>query len=83
MVEAAGVELLPEGSPERFWLCLAGQESAPRTNLLPKGFVELESFEVLFENAGDDRVDTDAFLFRPLPQGGPSLSSDVKQLRRT
>ena len=64
-----------------------GQESSPRANLqpqfLPKGFALLEPFEKFFQDAHDDSVDADAFLFSPFPESGPSLGSDVKQLRRT
>jgi hypothetical protein len=66
---------------------LAGQESPPRTNLQPQffleGFAALELFEKLFQNAHHYGVNADAFLFSPFPEGGPSLSSNVKQLRRT
>ncbi len=60
---------------------LAGQEFVTRTNFpsqfLPQGFAPLESFEKLFENADDDRVDADTFLLSPLPKGSPSLYSNV------
>jgi hypothetical protein len=66
---------------------LTRQESSPRTNLqtqfLSQSFALLQAFEELFEDAYDDSVHADSFLFSPFAESGSSLCPDVKQLRRT